>query len=140
MASMGSYHYTDMVAVFCDDDFFPHNHDVTNGHNDGGYVESTVPDFKVYSAGNANFVLVLDISGSMNGCNRMDNLKSTLKRWVDNLKSGTKVAIVKFGDNNVCATGSKTIDEKCYVKISNTNDGEAEKKQLMTAIDQMDAD
>ena len=34
VTSMGSYQYTDMTTVFCDDEYFPHNHDVENKHND----------------------------------------------------------------------------------------------------------
>jgi len=167
LASMGSYGYTDLVSVFCDDEYFPHNHDVTNkhndmcldetrdwepmstwttilrhtdfdyGHNGGIYVESTVPNFSVYHASSAKFVLVLDNSRSMNSCSRFANLKTTLKKWVDNLKPSTKVAIVKFGSGNVCATGSKTIDKGCYVEISKLSNGDAEKRSLMTTIDQM---
>ena len=131
---MGSYQYTDLVTVFCDDEYFPHNHDAQNkhnamcldetrdyepmstwttilkhtdfdyGHNGGIYVDSTVPSFSVVKASNAKFVLVLDNSGSMNDCNRFTNLKTTIKRWVDGLNPFTKVAIVKFGSSNVCAT------------------------------------
>merc|ERR1739838_1173883 len=81
-----------------------------------------------------NFVLVLDNSSSMSSCNRLENLKTTVKRWVDQLVPSTKVAIVKFGSSNVCATGSKTITKDCYITIS----GEAEKMILWTAIDEMD--
>merc|ERR1739838_963297 len=87
-----------------------------------------------------NFVLVLDNSGSMSSCNRLENLKTTVKRWVDKLVPNTKVAIVKFGSSNVCATGSKTITKDCYIKISATDNGYAEKRILRTAIDQMGSD
>jgi len=167
VTSMGSYHYTDLVSVFCDDEYFPHNHDAQNkhnamcldetrdyepmstwttilkhtdfdyGHNGGIYVDSTVPSFSVVRASNAKFVLVLDNSGSMTSCNRFTNLKTTMKRWVDNLKPFTKVAIVKFGSYNVCATGDHSITKGCYMEISDKNNGDAEKRELHIIIDAM---
>jgi hypothetical protein len=166
-SSMGSYQYTDLVSVFCDHEYFQHNHVAVNkhnnmcldetrdwepmstwttilkhtdfdyGHNEGGYVDSTVPSFIVYKQPSAKFVLVLDNSNSMSSCSRLINLQTTLKRWVDNLTPSTKVAIVKFGTDNECATGSKSISKDCYIEISETNNGEKEKTILNKAIDDM---
>jgi hypothetical protein len=83
ISSLASYQYTDLVSVFCDDEYFPHNHDTTNRQNDkclddngdpmstwatilghtdfaygqhgGGYVESTIPEFSVFREASASF-------------------------------------------------------------------------------------
>ena len=62
------------------------------------YINDDVP------VPDAKFVLVLDNSRSMSDCNRLTNLKTTMKRWVNDLRPFTKVAIVTFGSSNVCAT------------------------------------
>jgi len=163
-SSMGSYQYTDLVTVFCDDSgYFPHNDDVDNrhnhmcidetrnwepmstketilkhydfayGHNQPQYVQSTVPNFSVYKASHAKFVLVLDNSGSMQHCGRLDSMKSTLRRWVQNLKISTKVAIVRFGSDILCATGTKEFNRNCFVEVT-----EATKVTLRREIENMD--
>jgi len=165
LSSMGSYQYTDMVTVFCDEDLFPHNHDTTNkqnlqcldeargwepmstfqtilkhvdyqnGHNPGGYVESTVPEFTVVHSSNSKFVLVLDDSGSMSSCNRVENLKVTIKRWIDQLALNTKVAIVKFGSSSTCLSGNGAFNQGCYVLIKDDND----RKSLWASVDRLTA-
>merc|ERR1719450_594560 len=61
-------------------------------------------------------------------CDRFGKLKHTLKQWVNNLKSGTQVAIVTFGTRHECVTGSKKFDKGCYIQ---------DRGQMLTAIDGM---
>lgn len=76
---------------------------------------------------------------SMTNCNRLANLKTTLRRWVATLETNTKVAIVKYGSRNMCITGSRTVTKDCFDTMS-SGDSSADKTQLISAIKSMNAD
>eukprot|EP00091_Calanus_sinicus_P016617 TRINITY_DN36064_c0_g1_i1.p1 TRINITY_DN36064_c0_g1~~TRINITY_DN36064_c0_g1_i1.p1 ORF type:complete len:125 (-),score=45.02 TRINITY_DN36064_c0_g1_i1:115-465(-) len=60
--------------------------DTEPGHDDEASAESREASTNDYKE-QAKFVLVLDNSNSMSSCNRMINLKYTMKRWVDGLEN-----------------------------------------------------
>merc|ERR1711915_626699 len=87
--------------------------------------------------GSSKFVLILDNSNNMNSCNRFPNMKTFLYQWIAALEVNTKVAIVRFGSTTECSTGDKSFTRGCYVHISDTNNGEAERTFLRQVVDQM---
>ena len=64
----------------------------------------------------ANFVFLIDVSGSMSGANRLGLVKSSLKLLVNNLRDKDRVAIVTYANNTAEALPSTPGSEKQKIK------------------------
>ena len=72
----------------------------------------------------ANFVFLIDVSGSMGGPNRLDLVKSSMKMLTDNLRDIDRVSIVVYG---------------CDAKVVLPSTRGNEKSKIKTAIDSLEA-
>lgn len=69
-------------------------------------------DFKPGKTPNSNFVFLIDVSGSMDGHDRLDLLKTTLIKFVESLGDHDKISIVTYGSNAQVALPSTSSHEK----------------------------
>lgn len=64
----------------------------------------------------SNFVFLIDVSGSMNGANRLGLVQSSIKLLVDQLRDQDKVAIVTYAGNTQVKLLSTSGDQKMKIK------------------------
>lgn len=73
----------------------------------------------------ANFVFLIDVSGSMNGPNRLELVKSSMKMLADNIRDIDRVAIVTYG---------------CDAKVLLPSTPGSKKRKIRDAIESLEAD
>lgn len=73
----------------------------------------------------ANFVFLIDVSGSMNGPNRLELVKSSMKMLADNIRDIDRVAIVTYG---------------CDAKVQLPSTPGSKKRKIKDAIESLEAD
>jgi len=111
------------IDSFCDDSTdnkYEHNSDVNNHQNriwssqstwsvieahadgfeytGGTTITDTAPEFEVKKASKADIVLVIDVSGSMDSFERIDNAARAAKNFVDRTEQDSYIAVVSFDD------------------------------------------
>ena len=68
---------------------------------------------------NSNFVLLIDVSGSMDGDDRLDLLKQGFNMLVDELGANDRIAIVTYSGDVDIALSSTTCDKKSKGRLIN---------------------
>jgi hypothetical protein len=80
----------------------------------------TAPDtvFTVVRPSEGRFVLVLDVSGSMDDFDRINRLKQSATRWIrHDITDGTLLGITSFRYRNRVARHLNSQSQRCVVKI-----------------------
>eukprot|EP00522_Entomoneis_paludosa_P002685 CAMPEP_0172472496 /NCGR_PEP_ID=MMETSP1065-20121228/68363_1 /TAXON_ID=265537 /ORGANISM="Amphiprora paludosa, Strain CCMP125" /LENGTH=659 /DNA_ID=CAMNT_0013230637 /DNA_START=297 /DNA_END=2277 /DNA_ORIENTATION=- len=96
-----------------------------------GYYDPRVrPWYVAGSSGPKNVVLIIDMSGSMNNFNRLQNARDAAERVIETLTTSDRITIVPFAE-----TADAITDEKGYMLRAN----ETNKKFLLDTFLEMEA-